>query len=188
MINVRRLRKEDLPDVLKISLKELGEDYLDYYDFDEALEDPYVFCDVAEIDGVVVGFAICKLFTPSGESYILGLPDGEYKDIVMSSPESGILDSVAIHDSYKGRGVGMALCQKCHDELVYLRCKLICAMAWKSYTGRTNIAKILTKLGMEEGIAIQGYWNDQVESPEGHQCPECGAPCKCYGVFWYKLV
>jgi hypothetical protein len=61
-------------------------------------------------------------------------------------------------------------------------------MAWKSVSGRTNIAGILTRMGMRETVSIEGYWNRMVSSPEGHHCPECGAPCHCFGVFWYKLL
>ena len=38
MIEVRRLRREDVPDVLAISLVELGEDYLDEDDFLDAID------------------------------------------------------------------------------------------------------------------------------------------------------
>lgn len=188
MIVIRRLREEDIPDVLSISLKELGEDYLDIGDFMDALHDPYQFCNVAEVDGTVVGFAVCRVFEPFEEPDVLGLPEGEDRDMVLNTPRSGILDSVSIEDSVKGKGVGTVLCQKCHDEMVELGCGLICAMAWKSYTGRTNIAGILSRMGMTERVAIQGYWNRMVDSPEGHHCPECGAPCHCYGVFWAKKV
>lgn len=187
MIEVRRLKQEDIPDALRISLKELGEDYLSEDDFIHASENGQ-FCNVVLYDGKVAGFAICREFTPEEEPEVLGLPDGPFRDEVLCCSKSGILDSVSMDDSMKGKGLGTILCQRCYDDFVGDGCGLVCAMAWKSYTGRTNIAGILNKLGLSEGLAIQGYWNRMVSSPEGHHCPECGAPCKCYGVFWRKKI
>jgi hypothetical protein len=188
MIEVRRITRDDIDDLVAISLKELGEDYLDESDFIEALDNPDVLCNMVQVDGVNAGFAICKIFGPSDEPRMLGLPEGEDRDMVLECSRIGIIDSVAILDSMKGRGAGTRMCQVCYDDLVGMGCEMVCAMAWKSYTGRTNIAGILSGLGLEEHVSIQGYWNTQVDSPEGHHCPECGAPCRCYGVFWTRRV
>jgi len=188
LIEIRRLCAEDVPDALRISLVELGSDYLDESDFTDAIDSDSQFCNVAVEDGKVLGFAICQVFGPEGESEYLGLPDCPERDLVLSSNRIGLLDSVSVDDSCKGRGIGSMICSRCVDDFIEMGCDMACAMAWKSYTGRTNIAGVLTKLGMQETISIQGYWNRMVDSPEGHDCPECGAPCKCYGVFWNKSL
>ena len=100
----------------------------------------------------------------------------------------GLLDSVSVSDSAKGHGIGSVMCSRCVDDMREMGCDMVCAMAWKSVTGVTNIAGILRKMGLEETVAVQGYWNTMVDSPEGHHCPVCGAPCKCYGVFWKRLL
>ena len=74
------------------------------------------------------------------------------------------------------------------DEMKARGCGIVCAMAWKNILGVTNIAKVLERLGLRETVAIQGYWNQMVDSPEGHECPICGAPCRCWGVFWYRNI
>lgn len=188
MINVRRMVEEDIPVLMGISRVELGADYLDLNDFMDTLHDPCQFCNVVELDSETVGFAICRVFEPCEEPDVLGLPEGEYRDMILDAPASGILDSVAISDSAKGKGAGTALCETSCEHLVSMGAKVVCAMAWKSYSGRTNISGILTRMGFTEGVSIQGYWNRMVDSPEGHECPECGAPCRCYGVFWSKKV
>ena len=188
MIEVRRLRREDVPDVLAISLVELGEDYLDEDDFLDAIDAEGQFCNVAVMDGRSVGFAICQVFGPEGEEEFLHLPDCPERDQVLSMGRIGLLDSVSVSDSAKGHGIGSVMCSRCVDDMRDMGCDMVCAMAWKSVTGVTNIAGILRKMGLEETVAVQGYWNTMVDSPEGHHCPVCGAPCKCYGVFWKRLL
>lgn len=186
MIEIRRLLAGDVPEALSISSVELGEDYLSDTDFLEAMASQEIFCNVAVEDGRVLGFAICRVFGPGEEPEVLGLPECPEREEVLRVPRSGILDSVAVSASAKGKGVGTLLCNRCAEDMRGMGCGLLCAMAWKSRTGRTNIAGILRGLGLSETVAIEGYWNRMVDSPEGHHCPECGAPCRCYGVFWFR--
>ena len=116
------------------------------------------------------------------------LPDCPERDVVMSTPLTGLLDSVAVSADFKGKGIGTELSRRCVDEMKARGCGIVCAMAWKNILGVTNIAKVLERLGLKETVAIQGYWNQMVDSPEGHDCPICGAPCRCWGVFWYRRI
>lgn len=188
MIEIRALEPGDIPEAVRISKVQLGVDYLDEHDFTDAMSDPGQFCTVAVEDGRLAGFAICQVFEPEKECQLLMLPDCPERDMVMSTPLTGLIDSVAVSPDFKGRGVGTSMCNACAEKMSEIGCGLVCAMAWKYVTGHTNIAKVLTAMGLKESIAIKGYWNQMVDSPEGHQCPICGAPCKCYGVFWYKRL
>lgn len=188
MTYYRMLRMDDIPEAVRISKVQLGEDYLDDVDFLEALDSESTFCIIAEDGGRVAGFSICQVFGPEGEGSNLGLPDGPERDSVLAQSRIGLLDSVSVDAEYKGRHIGVTMCERCVEEMRCRGCTMACAMAWKYVTGHTNIAGILTRLGFEETIAIQGYWNRMVSSPEGHHCPVCGAPCRCYGVFWRKLL
>ena len=130
------------------------------------------------------------------------LPDCPERDLVMSTSLTGLLDSVAVSADFKGKGIGTELGRRCIEEMRARGCGIVCAMAWKNIHGVTNIAKVLERLGLRETVAIQGYWNlglretvaiqgywnQMVDSPEGHDCPICGAPCRCWGVFWYRTI
>jgi hypothetical protein len=150
------------------------------------MDDPEQFCNVASADGVPVGFAVCRMFPPEEEPDALGLPDCPERDEVMRQRKIGLLDSVSIKEGMKGRGIGTLLCGRSAEEMLAGGCTMICAMAWKSVSGKTNIAGVLTGMGLSETIALRGYWNRMVSSPGGHNCPICGAPCQCFGVFWYR--
>ncbi len=188
MIEIRRLREEDIEEALRISAKQLGSDYLEDTDFLDAMGSDGQFCNVAVEDGRLLGFAICQVFGPELEPKMLGLPDGPERDGILSQRRIGLLDSVSVDETQVGKGIGSMICGRCIDDMRDMGCTMACAMAWKYVTGGTNIARILTKMGFEETIAIQGYWNRMVSSPEGHDCPICGAPCKCYGVFWKRSL
>ena len=190
MIEITDLRKEHIPDALSISRRELGIDYLFECDFMECLE-PHngYFCKIAVEGNRVCGFIINHVFGPEEADEFLKLPPSKERDKVLSVRKIGILDSASVDDTFKGMGIGSKLIQASYDEMLFNDVDAICAMAWKSINGTTNIKGILEKIGLEETISIPGYWNLMVESPEGHHCPDCKEPpCRCSGVFYVKYL
>jgi hypothetical protein len=180
---------EDLLDgVLAISHTELGIDYQDKNDFLECVNNPDRICKVALVGGKVAGFSICKMFGPDEVDEILKLPDCDDRTRLMSLKRIGLFDSMSIDDSIKGRGIGTKLGDVCLDGMLDDGVQALCGMAWKSINGTTNAKRLLEKMGLSESISIQGYWNKMVSSPEGHHCPHCGAPCRCFGVLYVKYL
>ena len=182
------LQREHIPQALEISKVEFGIDYLFEKDFLDCIGKDDVFCRVALLDGQVIGFCICRVFGPEKVDEELKLPKSESRDMMMSFRKIGLLDAITLRSDMQGHGYGSRLAKDCHDMLVSKGAEAVCAMAWKSIRGTTNAKRILENLSMEEGIAIQGYWNLMVDSPEGHHCPHCDPPCKCYGVLYSKKV
>ncbi len=170
---VRPLSEADISHLMGIAGSELGEDYLDKSDFLDAMTCPEQFCFVGLIDGRPAGFAICRVFGPEGEADVLRLPDCPERDEVLAQARVGLLDSVSVSPSAKGRHLGTELCSACMDEFLSRGCTMVCAMAWETRDGRTNIGGILARLGMAEGISVCGYWNQFVK-PGGVVCPVCG--------------
>jgi GNAT superfamily N-acetyltransferase len=187
MLNSGLLTEEDIPEALTISLKELGSDYLNEKDFKDAIKSEKQFCAVVKNDGHVAGFAICKLFGPDDEFEYLRLPGSPEKKLICSKKKIGIFDSVSVSEDCRGMGVGTLLAEQCMRTFEDRETEIVTAMAWEDYTGHCNIKKILVNvMGMTESFAIRGYWNLFVDSPEGHDCPMCGAPCKCFGRLFYR--
>jgi len=186
-MEIRNIRTEDIPGTLSISLAELGSDYLSDADFIEALDSETTFCKVATDGGKVLGFSVCQVFGPESVDEFLRLPDSEERDELMRCNTIGLLDSVSILNEMKGHGIGKKLVRSCFDSFESIGMDAICAMAWKSIEGTTNIGHLLTELGLKPSLSIQGYWNQFVTSPDGHDCPVCGRPCRCYGVLYTKF-
>ena len=117
MTEYRMLRASDIPEAVEISKRQLGVDYLDDGDFEDAMSDPGQFCVVAEEGGRVAGFSICQVFGPELEGEKLMLPDCPERDLVMSIPLTGLLDSVAVSADFKGKGIGTELGRRCNEEM-----------------------------------------------------------------------
>ena len=189
MPTVGRLAEEDIPGALRISLKELGADYLDGSDFRETLGSEDSFCMVArDGDGAVIGFSICHVFGPDELDERLRLPDGPERRLLESKRLIGLFDSVSVDDRHKGRGVGTMLFERCTDTFAEKGVEALVAMGWEDRSGHCNIGRMLVTMGMTPSYAIKGYWNQFVESPEGHMCPTCGRPCTCSGRLFYKVL
>jgi ribosomal protein S18 acetylase RimI-like enzyme len=180
------LERRQVPGVLEISLRELGSDYLSEDDFIEAVDSDDVFCITAFEGEKALGFSVCRVFGPEDVDADLKLPDSAERDRMMSYGRIGLLDSVSVSDAAKGRGVGTSMVEACLSEFSARRADEAAAMAWKSVTGRTNIAGLLLRHGFQPSLEIPGYWNLMVDSPLGHDCPVCGAPCRCSAVLYSR--
>ena len=185
---IEDLRKEHIVQMLEISKVEFGIDYLYEKDLLDCIGKDDVFCRVAALDGSVIGFCICRLFGPEKVDEELKLPGSEARDTMMSFRRIGLLDAITLRSDMQGRGYGSRLAKDCYDRMLSKGADVVCAMAWKSVRGTTNAKRLLENLGMKADIEIQGYWNLMVDSPEGHHCPHCDPPCKCYGVLYYREV
>lgn len=185
------LCERHLPDVLRICRQELGADYHSEDDFNECLaSNGKRFCKVILDDGgVVCGFAISMMMNPEAADEYLKLPDSMERDRILSVEKIGVLDAAAVDNARKRGGLGKLLARASCDKLLDEGADVICSMAWKSIHGVTNARKILLENGLKESLAIEGYWNQMVSSPEGHLCPVCKKPpCRCYGVLYVRYV
>ena len=185
---VADLSEKHIPQALEISKVEFGVDYLFEKDFLDCIGKDDVFCKVILMNGIVAGFCICRLFGPDKVDEELKLPESKDRDMMMSFRRIGLLDAITLRSDMQGHGLGTILADVCYKEMLSRGADCICAMAWKSIRGTTNAKRLLENLGMKEGMAIQGYWNLMVDSPEGHHCPHCDPPCKCFGVLYHKAV
>ena len=187
-MTIRDLRIVDISSALSIAFTELGSDYLTEQDFLDALNTNDSFCKISITDDIVSGFSICKIFGPDKIDEMLALPDCGERDALNTHRTIGLLDSVAVAQEMKGKGIGSELIDACCEELVARGADVLCAMAWKDVNGNANIGNLLKKTGMSPSIEIMGYWNRFVASLEGHDCPVCGRPCKCSAVLYMKHV
>ncbi len=185
------LDERHMSDVLRICRQELGPDYHSEADFRKCLGSSREhFCKVIlDDEEMVCGFLTSMMTGPESAGEYLKLPDSRERDKVLSLRKIGILDAAAIDNARKRGGLGRLLIRASYKKLMDEGADVICGMAWKSIHGTTNAGKILAEIGLEESMAIEGYWNHVVNSPEGHHCPVCTAPpCRCYGVLYTRYV
>lgn len=102
---LRRCEQEDLPSVIEINMSTLPEHYSDYF-FESILKElPESFL-IAELDGKVVGYTMCKLEFGFSNFRKLGFV------------KKGHVVSVAVLDEHRGKGLGKALMQEAMSGLI----------------------------------------------------------------------
>jgi len=188
---VVNLNEHHIPHVLRICRQELGPDYHSEADFRKCLgSSKEHFCKVILGDeDAVCGFLTAMMVGPESANEYLKLPDSRERERILSIRKIGILDAAAIDNTMQKGGLGRLLVRASCDKLLDEGADVACSMAWKNIHGVTNARKILVENGLEESMAIEGYWKDVVNSPEGHHCPVCmEPPCRCYGVLYTRYV
>jgi len=144
---------------------------------------------ILDDEGTVCGFSVAMMMGPESEKEYLKLPDSRERDSILSFRKIGILDAAAVDKARKRGGLGKLLIGASYNKLLDEGAHVICGMAWKNIHGETNVGKILFEIGLEETMAIEDYWSQVVDSPEGHHCPVCmEPPCRCYGVLYTRYV
>jgi ribosomal protein S18 acetylase RimI-like enzyme len=89
----------------------------------------------------------------------------------------GVIRTVAVADSRRGRGVGTRLAKAAIDRLRKLGATAIVTVGWADSNG-CHIAGLVKALGFEELATLENYWKKDSTSKQ-YDCPTCGNPCKC---------
>lgn len=189
-VEIIDLKKEYFPQLLDISDKELGKDYLSYDDLEKVLncEEEYI-CKLAmnKEDGRIIGFCLCLIITPDSLQTILKLNENQIPRALKHSEKVGVLKTTAVEKKYQGYGIGRKLTETCYTALLKRKVQSVCSVGWKN-GDKVNINGILTSLGFVKYIEMENYWeSDSLE--KGYSCPACGKPpCKCSAVIYTQSV
>jgi ribosomal-protein-alanine N-acetyltransferase len=141
---IRRCEREDLASVIEINMNTLPEHYSDYF-FESILKElPEAFL-VAELDGKVVGYIMCKIEFGFSNFHKLGFV------------KKGHVVSVAVLEEHRGKGLGNALMQEAtagmsarKSDEVYLEVRV----------SNESAVKLYEKLGFVIKTKIRGYYRD----------------------------
>jgi [ribosomal protein S18]-alanine N-acetyltransferase len=102
---VRRAEREDISSVIGINTKTLPEHYSDYFYYEILAEFPETFL-IAELEGAVVGYVMCRIEYGFSHLRRLGLA------------RKGHVVSIAVKEDHRGKGVGTILLQTAQDEML----------------------------------------------------------------------
>ena len=102
---IRRCERDDVHAVIDINMETLPEHYSDYFYYEILSEFPETFL-IAELDGAIVGYVMCR--TEYGFSHLkkLGLA------------RKGHVVSIAVKEQHRGKGVGTMLMKAAQDAMV----------------------------------------------------------------------
>lgn len=141
---IRRCEDKDLPAVIDINMAALPEHYSDYF-FESILRElPEAFI-VAEIDGKIIGYIMCKIEFGFSNFRKLGFV------------KKGHVVSVAVLEDHRGKGVGKALMLEGINGVVYRKADEIYLEVRLSNTGAI---KMYEKLKFDTKSRLRSYYRD----------------------------
>ena len=141
---IRRCVRDDVQAVIQINMETLPEHYSDYFYHEILSEFPETFL-VAEFDGEVVGYVMCRVEYGFSHLKKLGLA------------RKGHIVSVAVRDQHRGKGVGTMLMKASQEAMVV-------KAATESYleVRVTNVEAIALyqRLGYAVTSRLEAYYKD----------------------------
>jgi [ribosomal protein S18]-alanine N-acetyltransferase len=102
---IRRCEREDVPSVIDINVATLPEHYSDYFYYEILAEFPETFL-VAEREGKLVAYIMCRVEYGFSHLRRLGLA------------RKGHIVSIAVVEDHRRRGIGSALVNACHEQML----------------------------------------------------------------------
>ncbi|MDG7006935.1 MAG: GNAT family N-acetyltransferase [Nitrososphaerota archaeon] len=93
---IRRCEREDIQAVININAEALPEHYSDYFYYEILAEFPETFL-VADLDGALIGYVMCRIEYGFSHLKRLGLA------------RKGHIVSIAVREQHRGKGVGTML-------------------------------------------------------------------------------
>lgn len=179
LISIAELSDNQIPDVLNIADKQLGEAYLDI----DKIKNKDNTVIVAIMTERVVGFCIGKK-TQLSELKIHQL-DQMNLPRLQSVKDIGLIATIATDPKESGKGVGTKLFSSCISRLENLNLNNFVMTGWKSYEG-VNINSLAKKFGFKEILEIPEFWYEDSKI-KSYCCPSCGEPpCRCSAVIYMK--
>ena len=102
---IRLCERDDIPAVISINMETLPEHYSDYFYYEILSEFPETFL-VAEIEGALIGYVMCRVEYGFSHLKRLGLA------------RKGHVVSIAVKPEHRGKGVGTLLMRAAQDAMV----------------------------------------------------------------------
>ena len=141
---IRRCERDDIQSVININAETLPEHYSDYFYYEILAEFPETFL-VAELDGSLIGYVMCRIEYGFSHLKRLGLA------------RKGHIVSIAVKEQHRGKGVGTMLMQTSQQAMV-------AKAATESYlevrvTNSEAIA-LYQRLGYKVSSRLEAYYKD----------------------------
>jgi len=141
---LRRFQPDDLRRVMHINQVCLPENYATYFFIDLYERFPATFI-VAEENGEVIGYVMCRIET--------GLPDFG----LLGISKKGHVISIAVLPEHQREGIGTALMKAAMSGMRFYKAKECCLEVRVSNAPAVNLYK---KLGFEASRIFNGYYAD----------------------------
>ena len=141
---IRRCERDDIPAVIEINAETLPEHYSDYFYYEILAEFPETFL-VAELDGSLIGYVMCRVEYGFSHLRKLGLA------------RKGHIVSIAVKEQHRGKGVGTLLMGMAQEAMTR-------KTATESYlevrVSNTDAIALYQRLGYRVSGRLEAYYKD----------------------------
>lgn len=182
-IEISSIKQNQVPMVLSIAEKQLGEAYIDV----DGLLNKENIAIAASVSGKLLGFCTGKKIAVSDlYNKIPQLAQMKLKQLEVVD-EVGMVASMATDSESTGRGVGSELLEACVSELEKSGLNVLVMTGWKSDKG-VHVGSLAKQYGFKEILEVPNFWYED-SKVQDYKCPSCGdPPCECSAVIFIKHV
>ena len=142
--SIRRCEREDVPEVININSETLPEHYSDYFYYEILSEFPETFL-VAELEGTIVGYLMCRIEYGFSHLKRLGLA------------RKGHIVSVAVREQHRGKRIGSMLMQVGHREMTG---KTATEAYLEVRVSNSEAIALYQRLGYKVSGRLESYYKD----------------------------
>jgi GNAT superfamily N-acetyltransferase len=135
----------------------------------------------AHLDGELVGVLLGRMLEPAEAERYLALAGA-----ALAGQRLGLLQSVAVKDGCRGRGVGTALSRAIVECLQGDGATAVLAISWES-GAKNSSGRMLEAVGFRRLAHIEEFWKED-SLRRGYRCPRCGNPCRCAAVLYLNRL
>jgi len=174
----------DVQGIIRLSDIGLGLGWLSPRDLHHPIRGQRLF--VFKREGHVIGFILFDVLNKDkfqsellGNSYIL--PDDLSQHL--NTQTLGILKTIVVHPDYQRLGIGAKLVSKALEALSTNDVRRVVSFGWK--TESAHIGPTLLKVGFKAIYEFKEFWHEH-SLKHGYDCTNCGHPCKCNAVLFFK--
>lgn len=185
-LEYREMKKEDLPEICRISDIQFGKSYITRDDFLRYLDEKDFKLPVLCISGKVIGFSIIQIMDI--KSLLQNFPALE-KSFIRHQPSGDMVQvrkTTCLDIDQTSKGYGSSFINWSIDKYSK-NCQYVISINWK----RKRVIpmhRISRKSDMSVLSEIKDFWKKE-SIEKAYECAECGeAPCRCTAVFYYRMI
>ena len=172
----------DLPDVLALLNRELGDPIYSLGSLQAVLEDETAALQVTRRPGRIAGAALSRLMVPEDLGYYARF--GNLATATFASGTDGSLEALAVQPEDRRRGLGRALVAAAETWMFEAGAAAVAVVGWDSGRPDSSLS-LLRALGYEQSERVERFY--EAESREaGWRCPVDGNPCLCGAVLFVR--
>lgn len=177
---MRPAKPEDLPYVLGLFNRELGDPTYTLEGLERDLEDP----EVRILVEPGAGAALSRLLIPEDYAYYERF--GELARRAFAADTAGSLEALAVDPDARRAGLGTALVEAAQGWFSEAGASSVLVVGWDS--GRPDSSlPLLRRLGYEESPRVERFYEEESRRG-GWTCPVDGFPCRCAAILFARFL